>query len=76
LYDGITDQILCSKLTCDENDFSNTSEKKWIKCVSYNPSHCIEVAQGDIFMEQKMRSVLVLGRLAIMEKNGPIISKF
>jgi len=32
LYDGITDQILCSKLTCDENDFTNTSNKKWIKC--------------------------------------------
>ena len=26
-------------------------------------SHCIEVAQGDIFMEQKMRFGLVLGRL-------------
>ena len=36
LYDGITDQILCSKLTCNENDFTGTSEKKWIKCVSYN----------------------------------------
>ena len=36
LYDGITDQILCSKLTCDENDFQNTNEKKFIKCVSYN----------------------------------------
>jgi hypothetical protein len=36
LYDGITDQILCSKLTCDENDFTNTSERKLIKCVSYN----------------------------------------
>ena len=41
LYDGITDQILCSKLTCNENDFTGTSEKKWIKCVSYNQSHCI-----------------------------------
>ena len=50
LYDGITDQILCSKLTCNENDFTGTSEKKWIKCVSQNRSHCIEVAQGDIFM--------------------------
>ena len=36
LYDGITDQILCTKLTCNENDFTGTSEKKWIKCVSYN----------------------------------------
>ena len=31
-------------------------------------SHYIEVAQGDIFMEQKMLFGLVLGRLAIMKK--------
>jgi hypothetical protein len=31
-------------------------------------SHYIEVAQGDIFMEQKMRFWLVLGRLAILKK--------
>ena len=30
--------------------------------------HYIEVAQGDIFMEQKMRFGLVLGRLAILKK--------
>ena len=36
-----------------------------------------EVAQGDIFMEQKMRFWLVLGRLAILKKNwGPIMSNF
>ena len=29
----------------------------------------IEVAQEDIFMEQKMRFGLVLGRLAILKKN-------
>ena len=34
-----------------------------------NQSHYIEVAQGDIFMEQKMRFGLVLGRLAILKKN-------
>ena len=33
-------------------------------------SHYIEVAQGDIFMEQKMRFGLVLGRLAILKKIG------
>ena len=32
-------------------------------------SHYIEIAQGDIFMEQKMRFGLVLGRLAILKKN-------
>ena len=32
-------------------------------------SHCIEVTQGDIFMEQKRRFGLVLGRLAILKKN-------
>ena len=31
-------------------------------------SHYIEVAQGDIFMEQKMRFGLVLDRLAILKK--------
>ena len=36
-------------------------------------SHYIEVAQGDIFMEQKMW----FGRLAILKKNsGPIMSNF
>ena len=32
-------------------------------------SHCIEVAQGDIFMEKKIRFGLVLGRLAVLKKN-------
>ena len=31
-------------------------------------SHYIEVAQGDIFMEQKMRFGLVVGQLAILKK--------
>ena len=39
--------------------------------------HFIEVAKGDIFMEQKMRFGLVLGQLAILKKNwGPIMSNF
>ena len=33
-------------------------------------SHYIEVAQGDIFMEQKMWFGLVLGRLAILKKKS------
>ena len=33
-------------------------------------SHYIEVAQGDIFMEQKMRFGLVLDRLAILKKKN------
>jgi hypothetical protein len=33
-------------------------------------SHCIEIAQGDIFIEQKMRFGQVLGRLAELKKNG------
>ena len=33
-------------------------------------SHYIEVAQGDIFMEQNMRFGLILGRLTILKKNG------
>ena len=33
-----------------------------------NQSHYIEVAQGAIFMEQKIRFGLVLGRLAILKK--------
>ena len=33
-------------------------------------SHYIEVAQGNIFMEKKMRFGLVLGQLAILKKNG------
>ena len=33
-----------------------------------NQSNYIEVAQGDIFMEQKMRFGLVLGWLAILKK--------
>ena len=31
-------------------------------------SHYIEVAQGDIVMEQKMRFGLVLGEMAILKK--------
>jgi hypothetical protein len=37
-------------------------------CSYYQQIHYIEVAQGDIFMEQKMRFGLVLGRLAILKK--------
>ena len=38
-------------------------------------SHYIEVTQEDIFMEQNMRFGLILGRLAILKKNGgPIMS--
>ena len=33
-----------------------------------NQSHCIEVAQGAIFMEQNVRFGLVLGRLAVQIK--------
>ena len=37
--------------------------------------HYMEVVQGDILMEQKMRFGLVLGGLAILKKNqGPIMS--
>ena len=36
--------------------------------MSHNQTHCIEVAQGDIFMEKKMRFGLVLGRLSILKK--------
>jgi len=40
-------------------------------------SRYIEVAQGDIFMEQKMRFGLVLGQLAVLEKKlGLIMSNF
>ena len=34
----------------------------------YTQSHYLEVTQGDIFMEQKMRFGLVLGRLVILKK--------
>ena len=45
-----------------------------IKCMQ---SHYIEVALGDIFMEQKMLFGLVLGWLAILKKDwGPIMSNF
>ena len=45
--------------------------------IHYDQSHCIEVAQGDIFMEQNMRFGLILGQLAIQKKNwGPIMIKF
>ena len=36
--------------------------------MTFNHSRYIEVVQGDIFMEQKMRFGLVLGRLAILKK--------
>ena len=39
-------------------------------------SHYIEVAQWDIFMEQKMRFGMVLDRLAILKNRGPIMSNF
>ena len=41
--------------------------------VSTYQSHYIEVVQGDIFMEQKMRFGLVLGRLAILKKKIVLI---
>ena len=34
----------------------------------YIQNHYIEVAQGDIFIEQKMRFGLVLGQLAMLKK--------
>ena len=40
----------------------------WLQYASQ--SHYIEIAQGDIFMEQKMLFGLILGRLAILKKNG------
>ena len=43
----------------------------------HEQSYYIEVVQGDIFMEQKMRFGLVLGWFAILKKNwGPIMSNF
>ena len=42
----------------------------------YRQSHNIKVAPGDIFMEQKMRFGLVLGRLAMLKKMEPIMSNF
>ena len=48
------------------------------KVLNIKQSHCIEVAQGDIyhiFTEQNMRIGLVLGKLAMLKKNrGPIMS--
>ena len=38
--------------------------------ISLNQSQFIEVAQGDIFMERKMRFGLVLGWLAILKKTS------
>ena len=35
--------------------------------IIHDQSHYIEVPQGDIFMEQKMRFGMVLGRLAILK---------
>ena len=42
----------------------------YLTCSSETITHIIlsSVAQGDIFMEQKMRFGLVLGRLAILKK--------
>ena len=37
---------------------------------SQTQSQYIEVVQGDIFKERKMRFGLVLGQLAILKKNG------
>ena len=37
---------------------------------SFVQSHYIEVTQGDIFMEQKMRFGLVLGWFAVLKKIG------
>ena len=41
-----------------------------------NQSHYIEVAQGVIFMEQNMSFRLILCQMAILIKNGPIMSNF
>ena len=42
----------------------------------HDQSHNIEVVQGAIFMKQNMKFGLILGRLAILKKNGPIMSNF
>ena len=42
----------------------------------HDQSHNIEVLQGAIFMKQNMKFGLILGRLAILKKNGPIMSNF
>ena len=34
LYDGITDQVLCSKITCNKTEY--TADQKYNKCVSDN----------------------------------------
>ena len=48
------------------NVYQKLSETR-MACIR-DQSHYIEVALGDIFMEQKMRFELVLGRLAILKK--------
>ena len=48
----------------------NILEGNFVNWHSGEQNHYIEVTQGDIFMEQKMRFVLVLGRLAILKKIG------
>ena len=56
----------------DKRGFSGRNIKVFTKVITY-----IEVAEGDIFMEHKMRFGLVLGRLAILKKNwGLIMSNF
>ena len=51
----------------------NDCPQKRFKRVNYaamhsDQSHCKKVAQGAIFMEQKMRFGLILGQLAILNK--------
>jgi hypothetical protein len=48
-----------------------------LKYIIHAQSHYIKIAQGAIFMEQKLRFGLDLGRLAILKKKiGPIMSNF
>ena len=45
--------------------------------VVWNQSYCIEVAQGNSFIEQKLRFGPVLGMLAILKKKSePFMSNF
>ena len=44
---------------------------------TFGQNHCIEVVQGDIFVEKEMRFGLNWDLLAILKKTfGPIMSNF
>ena len=64
------------KVSDDEKTYIYPTAYLYTATVGRNQSHYIEVVQGAILVEQKWRSGLVLGQLALKKEIGSIMSNF